>query len=519
MRTAVVLGLVLWSSVAVAQPVPSPPPADTTAQAYFEFLLARRLEGQGETAAALEALKRALALDPTSGELHAELAGFYARQNNGTDAVAAAEQALKFDPDNVEAHRMLGLIYSAWSEGAGQAPAGQPPGVLRARALSHLARILDTPLVATDLNLQLTVARLYIAQGDAAKAIPILENIVAQAPFAADPYALLAEARIGLGRVDAAIEALAQAADLNPRHYPALAELYERQRRWADAASAYERGLSSARGAQARDLRLRYVSALLNVEGEASTAKARDVLRDFLMTAPQDARGLFLLATANLRLGDAAGAEEVARRLLALDPTSLSALHALSAALIARREYREVVEVLTPLAQDVRGRARGREDDAALLLSQLAHAHTQLGEHERAVAVLTAAVASAPTSAPVLNSLGYTLADRGERIAEAIGYIERALKVEPDNPSYIDSLGWALFKQGRAADAEPHLKKAADAMPGNAVIQDHYGDVLSELGRHQDAIAAWERALKGDGEDIDKAAIEKKIRDARSRKP
>ena len=121
-------------------------------------------------------------------------------------------------------------------------------------------------------------------------------------------------------------------------------------------------------------------------------------------------------------------------------------------------------------------------------------------------------------SAPALNSLGYTLAERGERLPEAIGYIERALKVDPDNPSYLDSLGWALFKQGRADEAEPHLRKAADALPTNSVIQDHYGDVLARRGKYQEAIVAWERALKGDGEDIDRAAIEKKIRDARARK-
>jgi predicted negative regulator of RcsB-dependent stress response len=50
------------------------------------------------------------------------------------------------------------------------------------------------------------------------------------------------------------------------------------------------------------------------------------------------------------------------------------------------------------------------------------------------------------------------------------------------------------------------------------VIQDHYGDVLLRLGRPQDAIAAWENAIKGDGQDIDKPAIERKIRDARARK-
>ena len=130
---------------------------------------------------------------------------------------------------------------------------------------------------------------------------------------------------------------------------------------------------------------------------------------------------------------------------------------------------------------------------------------------------LTAAIASDPLSAPALNSLGYTLAERGERLPEAVSFIERALKVEPDNPSYLDSLGWALFKQGRAEEAEPYLRKAADALPSQSVIHDHYGDVLLRRGKLREAIGAWERALAGDGEDVDRAVIQKKIKDAKGR--
>lgn len=493
-------------------------PPDASGQAYFEFLLARRLEGQGNTTGALEALKRAIALDPKSAELHAELAGFYARQNKGAEAVDSAERALTLDPNNTEAHRMLGLVYAAWSDGTGGGSASRTSGDLRARAIDHLSKIIDTPAMATDLNLQLTLARLHLRAGSHARAVPILENIVSQAPFATEPYTLLAEARASLGEMESATKAMAMAAELNPRHYVSLGELYERQSRWKDAAAAYEQAMTNSRTPPTRELRIRYASALLNMDDPESAAKARDVLKDFLMTAPQDARGLFLLSTASLRLGDSTAAEDLARKLLALDPSSIAALHALSSALVARGEYRQVVDVLTPLANDVSGRAKGREADAALLLSQLAHAHTQLGEHQQAIAVLTTAVNNDPLSAPALNSLGYTLADRGERLPEAIAFIERALKVDPENPSYIDSLGWALYKQGRIDEAEPHLRKAAQALPANSVIQDHHGDVLARQGKHQEAIAAWERALKGDGEDIDTAAIEKKIRDARSRK-
>jgi tetratricopeptide (TPR) repeat protein len=514
MRSAVVLALLLWGPGAAAAQQPAAP-ADSRGQAYFEFLLARRLEAQGDEAGALEALKRALTLDPKSAELYAELGGYYARQNNAPEAVAAAEKALTFDANNIEAHRMLGLVYAAWSDGGVPLPPGRTQADARTRAIEHLTKILETPAAATDLNLQLTLARLHLRAGNGARAVPILENIVSQAPFATEPYVLLAEARLGLGRVDAAIEAMEAAAELSPRYYQSLADLYERQNRWQDAAAAYERAMANSKGTPRGDLRLRYATALLNAPQPDAATKARDVLRDYLMTSPQDARGLFLLSTANLRLGDAEGAEAVARKLLALDPGSTQGLHALSGALMARREYRQVVDLLTPVTKDPS--RRGREGETALLMAQLAHAHTQLKQHDQAISVLTAAVASDPLSAPALNSLGYTLAERGERLPEAIAYIERALKVDPDNPSYVDSLGWALFKHGRADEAEPHLRKAADALPTNSVIQDHHGDVLAKQGKYQEAIVAWERALKGDGEDIDKAAVEKKVKDARAR--
>ena len=79
-------------SQAGAQPAPPPPPGN--AQAYYEFMLSRHLENQGDEAGALEALKRAQAADPKSAEIRAELAGMYARQNKAAEAVDAAQQAL-----------------------------------------------------------------------------------------------------------------------------------------------------------------------------------------------------------------------------------------------------------------------------------------------------------------------------------------------------------------------------------------------------------------------------------------
>ena len=120
-------------------------------------------------------------------------------------------------------------------------------------------------------------------------------------------------------------------------------------------------------------------------------------------------------------------------------------------------------------------------------------------------------------NAPALNYLGYMLAERGERLDESVTLLRKALQIDPDNGSYLDSLGWAYFKSDKLDLAEDHLRRAADQLKTNSVIQDHYGDVLFKLGRYDDAIAAWTRALGGDGDSINRTDIDKKIRGARQK--
>ena len=144
-----------------------------------------------------------------------------------------------------------------------------------------------------------------------------------------------------------------------------------------------------------------------------------------------------------------------------------------------------------------------------------------LGEakrHGEAEQVFRAIIAKEPDNADALNYLGYMMADRGQNLDEAITLITRALKDDEENPSFLDSLGWAWFKKGDFVQADKYLSRAADALPLNSIVQDHYGDVLVRLGRHKEAGLAWGKALAGDGEELDRAAVERKVRDARNRK-
>ena len=100
-----------------------------------------------------------------------------------------------------------------------------------------------------------------------------------------------------------------------------------------------------------------------------------------------------------------------------------------------------------------------------------------------------------PGNASVLNYYGYMLADRGVRLEEATAMIKQAVTQEPSNGAYLDSLGWAYYKQNKLTEAEESLRKAADRQKHDPTILAHLGDVYAKLGQSDQAAIYWERAL------------------------
>lgn len=99
-----------------------------------------------------------------------------------------------------------------------------------------------------------------------------------------------------------------------------------------------------------------------------------------------------------------------------------------------------------------------------------------------------------PENARALNHLGYMLADRTERYAEALDLIERAIALEPEDPAIIDSLGWAQYKLGILDEALENLRRAYAAFPDHEVAA-HLGEVLWVLERRDEAERIWQEAL------------------------
>ncbi|MGA2812670.1 MAG: tetratricopeptide repeat protein [Candidatus Acidiferrum sp.] len=129
-----------------------------------------------------------------------------------------------------------------------------------------------------------------------------------------------------------------------------------------------------------------------------------------------------------------------------------------------------------------------------------------------------------PSNGQVLNYYGYMLGDLGTRLDEAEDLVRRALKDEPYNGAYLDSLGWIYFKQNKLADAEATLRMAEERESHDATIHSHLGDLYAKTGRGDKAAAEWEkslvewkRALPADVENDKIAEVERKLSQSKHR--
>ncbi len=106
-----------------------------------------------------------------------------------------------------------------------------------------------------------------------------------------------------------------------------------------------------------------------------------------------------------------------------------------------------------------------------------------------------------PDNAAALNALGYTMADKTDRCAEAEELIRRAYELQPEDASITDSMGWIAFRQGRLDEAEEYLSLAW-ALDNNPEIAAHLGEVLWLQGKKPQARKIWHKGLEVDAENV-----------------
>lgn len=141
----------------------------------------------------------------------------------------------------------------------------------------------------------------------------------------------------------------------------------------------------------------------------------------------------------------------------------------------------------------------------------------RLGEWARAEQGFRRALEIVPDEPQVLNYLGYSLIDKGLKLDEALGMIERAVEAEPDSGYIVDSLGWAFYRLGRYDEALPVMERAVELMPTDPILNDHLGDVYWAVGREREARFQWRRALSfAPHPDLDVEQVRSKIENGKT---
>ena len=138
-------------------------------------------------------------------------------------------------------------------------------------------------------------------------------------------------------------------------------------------------------------------------------------------------------------------------------------------------------------------------------------AHEREKRWEKADADFRKALELNPDQPLVLNYLGYSLVERGEKLDEALGMIQRAVAAQPDSGYIVDSLAWALFTLGRYSESLDPMERASILEPVDPIVTDHLGDVYWAVGRKVEAEFQWHRALSFDPEEEQATRIRRKL--------
>ena len=545
---------VVTAACASTRPVPSVARAEgrgerrASAGAIERYLSARLSESAGDPAAAVEALRVALVNDPGSPQLHVAHAEALARVGRVALAEEEARRAVALAEDGTaaasDAHLTLGKVLAL----SGRTQAALEELGTATRIEAGLARgKKDEEDGGFDPEPWRALARVRLEAGDVAGAAAACDGLAELDPAeAATGLRELAGKLLDAKDPEASSKVLQRSVELAPAEvegWKLLARVEEGQGRSAQAKSAWERALA----AEPDDADALLAAGRLALR-DGDLAKGRAHLSKLIAVSPDEVTARVRVAAAWLDAKQPADALEAAgggddTRLLYLRGVALEQLSRWGEAADAFAEVEPgkgdlyssarvgltlaLVRAGRP-AEAVTAAREGLEEHPAdpALLFALGQAYDRAGQRDAALAQMRSVLTVNADHAEALNYLGYSYAERGERLDEAQELLERALKLEPENGYYLDSLGWVFFKRGDLERAAKALEQA-DALVGpEPTILEHLGDCYRAARRLGDAAAAYRRALdasaKGSAdaeaaraEMTSRASLERKLRDLR----
>jgi tetratricopeptide (TPR) repeat protein len=531
--------------------------------------------GQSEIAAhAIEQYKEIYRLEPSDTESALWLARLYRLRNEHDKAEQVLRGILKDDPDSEPAIEQLTQLLLdegksseavALLEGmTNRAPSPvlldllgdaytQTKDLGKAEAAYRKAMEMDP----SELSHVRGLGQTLMAEEKYSDALVMYQKLADLMPDEADNYLHIAQIYRQLHQLDKAEENLLKARQYEPGSLEVMyneAMLYRAQGRYDDGIRVLSDAISGVKKQSAvLPSRRRYLAVLYQNLGELY--KDRQDYQAAVYTFEElghlgdeeDRRSRLPIMEVYLEAKDLPKALQAAKEALAKYPAD-PAVRAEQAALLGENgQTEEAVKILRGLLTSTeadretylniaqvyqRGRRYKEAEEAAhaaeilpgqprdneIVYLVLGNIYERQKFYDRAEDEFKKALALDPKNARVLNNYGYMLGDLGQRLDEAEELVQRALKEEPFNGGYLDSLGWIYYKQNKLGEAETLLRKALEREGHDPAIHSHLGDVYSKLGRTSLAAAEWEksltewhRSLPADLENDKIAEVEKKV--------
>jgi tetratricopeptide (TPR) repeat protein len=512
------------------------------------LVLGQLYRAVNETARAEETFKKALALQPGSGDVASELARLYVEMGDYRSAIELLDRLVAEDDDP----ELLGLLAYAYEQMHDYSKAAEA----YSRALQ---RDPENPAYRRGLGQALLYDRKYD------QALEQFEGLVRSNPRDPESYVRLSQIYRFQGKYDLARESLAKAAELAPDNL----EIQFNQVQLAEAEGNLEEAIRLIQGvldstaksgpdnytAQEKTNRaifLEKLGSLYNEKGDFAAAenafgqlvelggdnairgrvhlmetyqqnrqydKALKASEEALAENPDNREVVIARASLLAATGDAEGATSLLQALARSHSQDRELLLSIAQIHLRARQYEEALQV-TAEAEEL----SESEDEKAYISFFYGSIWERQKQFDRAEQHFRKALELNPESAMTLNYLGYMFADQGVHLDEAVELIQRALSMEPNSGAYLDSLGWAYYRQNKLDLAEEYLRKAAGRIPTDPTIRDHLGDVYFKTGRVTDAVVEWKAALeewnrlpKNEVEADEVTKIEGKLRDAGAR--
>jgi len=262
----------------------------------------------------------------------------------------------------------------------------------------------------------------------------------------------------------------------------ALGLLHYQDNNFEQAANIFRRVLKQEKNSRAAF----YLAASLESLGQKD--KARDLYKKIKNDDENFAEAQLRMAAMDLRAERIDAALVALRQLIRNEPKMANAYTLLSAALMRKKAY---TELLTETEA-----ALSLENVQVQLLFNRAAAFEGLRQYNEAAGQIKKLFTIEPNNIEALNFLGYLYAEQGVQLDEAEQLIRRALEAQPDNGYYLDSLAWVHYKRAEYDKAVAVQTEAISQVPDDPVMHEHLGDILWKSGKTDEARATWKDAIK-----------------------